>query len=192
VHEPSRPTRLSVAFDAVLRAAQANAGWAFKLLHDAFAPGVASYVRSQGASDAEGMTNEILFAAFRSLGRFRGDEGRFQSWLFTIAHNRVIDERRRRSREVPRIIGISPEDVMVSGGNAEDEAVARIAEHEMRALLDRLTPDQRNVLLLRIVGDLTVAQVSAVLDKPPSAVKALQRRALAALHRQLLLQGVSL
>jgi RNA polymerase sigma-70 factor (ECF subfamily) len=181
-----------VAFDAVLHAAQANAGWAFKLLHDAFAPAIAGYVRSQGGSDAEGMTNEILFAAFRALHRFRGDEAQFRSWLFTIAHNRVIDDRRRQAREVPRSTMVSAHDVMVAGGDVEDEALARIADGETRALLDRLTPDQRNVLLLRVVGDLTIRQAAQVLGKPPGAVKALQRRALAALQRQFSLKGVSL
>jgi RNA polymerase sigma-70 factor (ECF subfamily) len=178
-------------FDGVLSAAQANAGWAFKLLFDTFAPAVVGYVRSQGASDADGLTNEIFFAAFRALARFRGDEAKFRSWLFTITHNRVIDDRRKQARELPRA-DRTPTDELLPGGNVEDEALARLVDGEVRELLDRLTTDQRNVLLLRIVGDLTIAQAAQVLDKPPGAVKALQRRALAAIQRLLEPEGVSL
>ena len=187
---PSPPTRLGHAFDGVLSAAQANAGWAFKLLFDAFAPTVAGYARSQGATDPDGLTNEIFFAAFRALHRFRGDEARFRSWLFTITHNRVIDDRRKQAREVPRS-STTPAEEAIAGGNVEEEALARLINGELRALLDRLTRDQRNVLLLRIVGDLTIAQVAQVVDKPPGAVRALQRRALAAIQRRLELEGVS-
>lgn len=189
---PSPATRLGSDFDGVLAAAQANAGWAFKVLFDAFAPAVLGYVQSQGASDPDGMTNEVFFAAFRALRRFEGDEARFRSWLFTITHNRVIDDRRKQAREVPRTSKSPSEVVMPPGGNVEDEALALLADQEIRLLLDQLTSDQRNVLLLRIVGDLTVGQVAHVLDKQLGAVKALQRRALGALARVLESEGVPL
>jgi RNA polymerase sigma-70 factor (ECF subfamily) len=176
----------------VLAAAQASAGWAYKQLFEGFAPAVLGYLRSQGASDADGMTNELFFGAFRALHRFEGDEARFRSWLFTIAHNRVIDDRRKQARQVARSSRSPTDAVMPPGGNVEDEALALLADREVRVLLDHLTPDQRNVLLLRIVGDLTVAQVAQVLGKPQGAVKALQRRALGALARIVESQGVSL
>lgn len=191
--EPRSPTvRLGPDFDGVLAAARANAGWAFKRLFDSFAPAVVGYVRSQGASDPDGMTNDVFFAAFRGLHRFEGDEVRFRSWLFTITHNRVIDDRRKQAREVPRTSRSPSEVVMPPGGNVEDEALALLADREIRLLLDHLTPDQRNVLLLRIIGDLTVAQVAQVLGKQLGAVKALQRRALGALARILESEGVPL
>ena len=59
-------------------------------------------------------------------------------------------------------------------------------------LLAELTPDQRDVMLLRVVADLTVEQVAEVVGKPPGAVKALQRRALAALRRLVEAEGVPL
>jgi RNA polymerase sigma factor (sigma-70 family) len=179
-------------FDGVLAAAQANAGWAFKRLFEGYAPAVLGYLRSQGASDPDGMTNEVFFAAFRALQRFQGDEARFRSWLFTITYNRVIDDRRKQARQVARTSRSPTEAVMPPGGNVEDEAITLLANSEVRVLLDHLTPDQRNVLLLRIVGDLTVAQVASVLGKPQGAVKALQRRALGALARIIESEGVPL
>jgi RNA polymerase sigma factor (sigma-70 family) len=168
-----RPVALGEAFPAVLGAAQANAPWAFERLFHAYAGPVAGYVRSQGVPDPDGVANEVFFAAFRRLGDFAGSEPRFRSWLFTIAHNRVVDERRRAARR-PRLTEEAARDPV--GGDVEAEALARLGEERVRALLSALPADQRSVLLLRIAADLTVQEVADVLGKRPGAVKALQRR----------------
>ena len=59
-------------------------------------------------------------------------------------------------------------------------------------LLERLTPDQRQVLELRLVGGLTIEEIAAIVGKPAGAVKALQRRAVAAIRREIALSGVSI
>jgi RNA polymerase sigma-70 factor (ECF subfamily) len=76
-------------------------------------------------------------------------------------------------------------------GDAEDEAVARLGRGWAVRTLDVLTDDQRSVLLLRILADLSVEDVARLLGKRPGAVKTLQRRALASLARHLERQGVS-
>ena len=72
-----------------------------------------------------------------------------------------------------------------AAASAEDEALTRVGDAAARMLLDGLPEDQRNVMVLRIVADLTVEQVAQVLGKRPGAVKALQRRALDSLRRKL-------
>ena len=67
----------------------------------------------------------------------------------------------------------------------DGRAIGRVGDDAARALLDGLPEDQRNVMVLRIVADLTVEQVAQVLGKRPGAVKALQRRALDSLRRKL-------
>lgn len=172
-----------MSFDAVLTAAQADAGWAYERLFCAYSRPVAGYLRGQGAEDPDGMTNEVFLGAFRNLTSFRGDEGQFRKWLFTIARNRVIDERRRRERR-PVTEGREHLEGPAAGG-ADREALARMGTERVHALLDQLAPDQREVLLLRILADLTVEQVASVLGKQPGAVKQLQRRGIAALRRRL-------
>jgi len=78
-----------------------------------------------------------------------------------------------------------------AGGNAEDEAVALLGEGWALRTLEILTDDQRSVLLLRVLADLSVEEVARLLGKRPGAVKTLQRRALASLARYLERQGVS-
>jgi len=59
-----------------------------------------------------------------------------------------------------------------------EDAVARMADASVRAAIEQLAPDQRAVLLLRIIGDLTIEEIARALGKRPGAVKALQRRGL--------------
>ena len=176
--------------DQLVAAAQANAPWAFERLYRHFAPAVAGYLRTQGAEDAEALTSEVFLGAFRRITVFRGDGAAFRSWLFTIAHHRLVDERRHRARS-PAIAPIERVLPRV-GGDVEEEALARLGSAWAVQLLQTLSPDQRDVLALRVIADLTVEQVAAVMDKQPGAIKALQRRGLAALRKALLKQGVPL
>ena len=74
---------------------------------------------------------------------------------------------------------------------AEDEALRSLGTERMRSLLDALTPDQRDVLTLRLISGLTVKEVAIVLAKQPGAVKTLHRRALSALRRNLADEGMT-
>ena len=77
-------------------------------------------------------------------------------------------------------------------GSAEDDGLDRLGGEWVREVLQRLAPDQREVLLLRVLGDLTVEQIAAQLGKTPGAVKQLQRRGLASARRLLEAEGVPL
>ncbi len=182
---------LGAAFEFVLSAARANEGWAFRRLFEDLARPVAGYLRLQGAREPEDLLNETFMGAFSRIASFAGDEARFRSWVFTIAHRRLVDERRRMGRR-PDIAGAYDEDAGPGGGDTEEEALESLGDERVRALLGELVADQRHVLLLRIVADLTVEQVAAVLGKTAGAVKALQRRGLVALRKQITARGVTL
>lgn len=186
-----RAPRLGETFPATLAAAQAGTGVAFETIYRAFAPAVAGYLRLQGGADPEGLTNEVFFNVFSGLGSFEGDEDRFRSWLFTIAHRRLTDERRRQSRRPVVADGAAGSVADVAGGDVEDDAMRSLSVEAVRRLCDELAPDQRDVLLLRMVSGLSIEQASQALGKSPTAVKALQRRAVGALRRAFERQGVS-
>ncbi|MCA1657533.1 MAG: sigma-70 family RNA polymerase sigma factor [Actinobacteria bacterium] len=186
-----RPPRIGDEFAAILAGAQDRKGWAFERLYRGFAPLVAGYLRLQGSPEPDDLTNEVFLSAFGAIGTFRGDEDQFRSWLFTIAHRRLTDERRRRGRQPPiadRDVAGMPE---AAGGDVEEEALQRLSVERVRRLCDRLSPDQRDVLLLRMVSTLSIDQIAEALGKSPTAVKALQRRALAAVRRDFDDEGVS-
>ena len=171
-------------FDDVLAAASAGAEWAWERIYGALAPSVAGYLRANGAPDAEDLTGEVFLQVVRGLDRFEGGEAAFRAWVFTIAHHRLVDELRRGARRP-----VSPADahelelLAGPGGDVHDEAVAQLDAAAVREAIAALPPDQRSVLLLRILGDLTVEQVARAVGKRPGAVKALQRRALARMER---------
>lgn len=174
----------------MLVAAQTGTGWALERIWRAYSARVAGYLRLHGATAPDDLTSEVFLGAFRSIGTFRGDEAAFRSWLFTIAHRRLQDSRRAAARRP------APQPIEAHepppAGSAEVEALRREAEVRVRHLCDRLVPDQRDVLLLRLVGGFTVEEVATALGKSPGAVKALQRRGLEALRRILSAEGVPL
>jgi RNA polymerase sigma-70 factor (ECF subfamily) len=179
-------------FAGVLAAACANAPWAYKRLFTTYAPRVRAYVQAGGAAEPDEITNDVFLAAFQSLDRFEGDEPGFRSWLFTIARRRVIDEHRRRSRRIATVSTEHTSEVDSAVGDVETEALTNIMSQWVVDVLDQLSADQRDVLLLRTVADCTIDQIADILGKRPGAVKALQRRGLAAAKKILVQQGVPL
>jgi RNA polymerase sigma-70 factor (ECF subfamily) len=182
------------AFGSTLDAARDGEPSALEALYRDLAPAVLGYLRGQRAAEPEDLASEVFVGMVRGLEGFRGDEGGFRSWVFSIAHRRLIDERRRLARR--REESVDPSDLAgrlagAAMGDAEDEAVARLGRGWAVRTLDVLTDDQRSVLLLRILADLSVEDVARLLGKRPGAVKTLQRRALASLARHLERQGVS-
>lgn len=176
--------RFGPTFGSVLVAAQAGAPWALTVIFETLAPAVAGYLRAQRADDPDDLTSDVFLRVFGHVARFEGSETSFRSWVFSIAHNRLVDQRRRLARR-PAVVPIEEATATMSGGDTEEEALIGLAEQRVQELLATLPGDQRDVLLLRVVADLTVDQVAVALAKSPGAVKALQRRAIARLRRQL-------
>lgn len=178
-------------FDPVLTAARRGSPEAFQALYTDLVRPVAAYLRGKGVPDVEDLTSEVFLAVFTGLDRFTGGQGEFRSWVFTIAHRRVVDHWRRAARTLDTTEH-DPDDDPRTTPSAEDEALDALGTARVHELLAELTPDQRDVLLLRVVADLTVEQAAAVVGKPVGAVKALQRRGLAALRRLVEAEGVPL
>ncbi len=171
----------SSMFDRTLASARGGEAWACARIYEDLKQPVLGYARLRGAEDPDDVTSEVFLCVFRDLDRFEGDEDDFRAWVFTIAHRRVLDEWRKRSRR-PRWLPLGPE-VDVKGGDTQDEALAGLGLGEIERLLGRLTPEQRDVVLLRVLAGLPLEQVAEVMGRSVGAVKALQRRALNALNR---------
>jgi RNA polymerase sigma factor (sigma-70 family) len=182
---------LGEQFPEVLEAARLGAEWAWRILHRELAPGVMGYLGSRGATDPEDTAGEVFLQLFRALPRFEGGEAELRAFAYTIAHHRVVDERRsRRRREEP-----APNELLDEAGppgDTEAEALANLRTAEIRGLIEGLSPDQRAVLLLRIVGGLNAEEVAGIVGKSAWAVRALQRRGLLALRRKISREAVQL
>jgi RNA polymerase sigma factor (sigma-70 family) len=176
--------RTGPAFDDVLTAAQAGAGWAFEVLYRDLSPVVTGYLRLHGAAEPDDLASETFIGVFTGLAGFSGDEEALRSWVFTIAHRRLIDDWRKRSRR-PQVTDDDGDLTALPGGDAEDDALMRVGTEDVHRMCAGLPDDQRSVLLLRVLADLTVEQVAGVMGRSVGSVKALQRRGLRTLRDRL-------
>jgi RNA polymerase sigma factor (sigma-70 family) len=182
---------LGESFDGVLAAARTGEDWAWRAFYEELAPRVQGFLRSRGELDSDDLVGEVFLQLARDLSRFEGGEPEFRAWVMTIAHHRLLDERRRRARR-PTEVAVTEELPEPLGGDVEEEALARVGDENVQRALAGLSDEQRSVLLLRILGDLTVDQVAYAVGKSPGAVKALQRRGLEALKADVSRLGVTL
>lgn len=175
---PSRPAD----FDRALAGALSGDAAGFQWLFEAYGRRVHAYVLSRGCDEPDDVTSEVFTAAFRSLAKFSGTEGNFVAWLFRIAQNKVIDGARFAGRR-PRLSSEPSGRERVDSVDVEASALGDVENAWLWDVLDELTEDQREVLVLRFVADLSIERTAEVLGKQPNAVKALQHRAIRAVHR---------
>jgi RNA polymerase sigma factor (sigma-70 family) len=171
-------------FDDVLAAAQAGAAWAFEVLYRDLAPSVTGYLRLHGAAEPDDLASETFIGVFTGLSGFSGDEAALRGWVFTIAHRRLVDDWRRRSRR-PQVTDDPGDLAEFCGGDVEDDALSGLGAETVHRMCAELPDDQRSVLLLRILADLTIEQVAAAIGRSVGATKALQRRGLRSLRTRL-------
>jgi RNA polymerase sigma factor (sigma-70 family) len=175
---------LGQAFDSVITAARAGAEWAWTELYDDLAPLVLGYLRGRGAAEPEDLTGEVFLQMVRDIGSFEGDEREFRSWTLSIAHHRLLDDIRYRKRRPSEPAG-EVELHALQAGDVESEALSSLGSDHVLRIMQGISPDQRDVLLLRMLADLTIEEIARILDKRVGAVKALQRRGLANLRKKI-------
>jgi RNA polymerase sigma-70 factor, ECF subfamily len=178
-------------FDSLLGAAREGSEAAWQELYDGLAPAILGYLRANGSPDPEDVLSEVFLQVARDIARFDGEEPGFRSWVFTIAHHRLIDARRHSARR-PVELAPEPPEPGDRADDAADEALARIGAEEVHRVLAAISEEQRAVLLLRVIGDMSIEDVAKTVGKRPGAVKALQRRGLEAVKRELGRKGVTL
>lgn len=177
--------------DEVVGAAQRGDPAALTTLYRALSPAVHGYLRSKGVHDAEAVTSDVFLALFAQLRTVRGGADGLRKLVFSIAHARMVDDHRTRSRR-PTEVSWAADDDPRHAPSAEHQAVDNDATARVMQLLDRLPADQREVLVLRIVGDLTIDQIADVMGRSSGAVKQLQRRGMLAVRAIVEARGVTL
>lgn len=124
---------------------------------------------------AEDLTGDVFLKMLEALPAFRVGTASFRAWLFQIARNLAIDHyRRNHSRPVQPL-----EEAFPAPGEHPEEAVQRQLTGELLLqALSHLPDDQRDVVLMRFVEGMPLAEVAATLHRSEDAIKGLQRRAL--------------
>lgn len=155
--------------DELIRGLQAGRPEAWERLVREFGDRIFRFVkRLAGGRHAEDLTQEVFLRVFRSVGAWR-PTGRFESWLFTIANNLVIDQARKRRPEAPmsELDAEMTGERFVSAGDAPPERAEQ--DERRRAILkavERLPVDQRQVFLLREEGGLTFREIADLAGCP--------------------------
>ncbi|HVA04908.1 MAG TPA: sigma-70 family RNA polymerase sigma factor [Acidimicrobiales bacterium] len=161
-----------------LDAARAGDEWATTCLFRESNPALLRFLRHHAPDVAEDLLAETWLAAARQLPKFQGDADDFRAWLFTVARRRVADHYRRRHRR-PRLVELEAQTLPPAGDRPEESSLdALSAQSAIEALVRDLPPDQAEVVLLRVVADLSVDQVADIMGRSPGSVRVLQHRAL--------------
>ena len=154
-------------------------------IYDRFSPGLYCYAaRLLGDPDlAEECLSETFSRFLHALRLGKGPQAYLQAYLYRIAHNWITDQYRRQAQaDLPLV----DENLHDGPASLESQVATNLRQQQVREALMRLTPDQRQVIMLKYIEGWQNQEVAAVLEKPVGAVKSLQHRALAALRRMLL------
>ncbi len=153
-------------------------------VYDEYHRPIYSYIYRQvdEVETARDLTAEVFRRLLQSVRNGAGPDQDIKAWLFRSAHNLVIDF--YRSRRFRNHAPLNHDSI----GFGEDPAA--IAERNVQAgevieAWQNLTPDQRQVIELKFMQEFSNEEAAQVMQKPVTAVKTLQHRALAALRRQL-------
>jgi RNA polymerase sigma-70 factor (ECF subfamily) len=144
---------------------------------------------------AEDATEKTFLRALAALPRFEeragandpGDASTFRVWLFRIARNVIANERRAQRRKPSTSLEASLEAGLTLRGpdDPETEVLTRVDAAAAMQAVDRLPDDRRRALVLRIVDELSTAEIAGILGRSEGAVRVLIHRAIRAVARDL-------
>lgn len=170
---------------ALVDAAKAGDEAALAELYSLYFPRVYRYIlaRMGNPYDAEDLTEEVFLRVLDAIERFQWREAPFSAWLFRIAHNAVISQRRKdgaRGRSSPL-----SEALPVDSQGPEEMVENRLALNEIMKAAETLPEAQRRVISLRFAAGLTVAETARAMGKGEGNVKVIQHKAIAKLRGML-------
>ena len=170
---------------AIVDAAIAGDEAALSELYSLYFPRVYRYILARVGNpyDAEDLTEEVFLRVLDAIGRFQWREAPFSAWLFRIAHNAVISQRRKegaRGRSSPLT-----EALPVDSQGPEEMVANRLALNEVMRAADTLPEAQRRVIGYRFAAGLTVAETARAMGKGEGNVKVIQHKAIAKLREML-------
>jgi RNA polymerase sigma-70 factor (ECF subfamily) len=168
--------------ELILRA-KAGEQEAWRQLYEQYAPAIYRYIyfRVDDVQLAEDLLADVFVRMFEGLHRYEDRGWPLSAWLYRIAHDRAVDSLRRRAyrQQVP----LEAWNESVDG--PEQSVGMRLAFEEVSGVLNELTDEQRQVIQLRFLEELSIQAVAQQLGRTEGSVKALQHRGLQALARRL-------
>lgn len=174
----------AVEQDALLEQAIQGNPEALTALYDQYADKIYSYIYHRvGHSDlAEDLTGQVFMRMLEAIRTGRAWRSSFSGWLYRIAHNLVIDHYRRRGRATfTELDETTP--ARSPHGDPFQAAEATFDTQRLRAAVHSLTEEQAQVITLRFLEEMSIAETAEIMGKTQGAIKAQQYRAVLALRR---------
>ena len=174
---------------ALVRQAVVRDRQAFAALYDRYFDPIYKHVlyKVGRRAEAEDLTAEVFLRAWQAIDRYRIGQQPFGAWLYTIAHNAVVDHYRSRRAPPEMDVNTADEDIFI-----DPVAVAelRVTREQLRRAIRRLRPEHQQVIVLRFIDELGYPEVASIMGKSEGAVRVLQHRALRALSELLSREGM--
>lgn len=168
---------LGAEFDGVLAGAIAGERKAISALYRDVQPRLLRYLQAKAPEVCEDLAGDVWLAVAQQLRRFQGGEAEFGAWVFSIARNKVTDHWRQAKRRQTSPHAEPPETSRAPG--PEDVVVEHLSvEAAINLVVERLTPEQADVILLRVVAGLGAKEVGELLGMSAGAVRVAQHRGL--------------
>jgi len=183
----TRPEDLDAELTALARAAAVGDRRALDALLRGAGPPLLRYCRGRlghrapGLSTAEDVAQDVVMAVCTALPRYRDLDTPFMAFAYGIARNKVADAFRAASRDHSDPAEEVPDSLDVSAG-PEQAAVGSSQLRELMALVDRLPAQQRDIVVLRVLGERSAEETAALVGSTPGAVRVAQHRALGKLR----------
>jgi RNA polymerase sigma-70 factor (ECF subfamily) len=157
---------------------------AFGMLYDEYVDQIFRYVyyKVGNLTESQDLTGQTFLKAFENINSYEMRDVAFSSWLYRIAHNLVVDFFRRESKRESVPIDDQPPTAS-PGGNPVESVLADLESERLYKAMQKLTHNQREVLVLKFIDSLSNAQVAEIMGISVGAVKSTQKRGLLALNR---------
>jgi len=167
---------------------------AFGTLYQKHAERVFRYIayRVRTPAEAEDLTAQVFLNAWKAIARYKTQEAPFLAWLYTIAHNQVINYAKSKVQNTAfTSIDSAHELVDNSRYNSPDERTDKLAEYEeLRQAVLNLPADQQQVIFLRYVEEMGHAEIGRLMGKPEVTIRGILFRAHESLRKYLKRESV--
>jgi RNA polymerase sigma-70 factor (ECF subfamily) len=166
----------------LVRRAQSYDEDAFRSLYEAYYPRIYNYAFMQmgDVQAAEDLASDVMLKMIESIQKYKFQGLPFGAWVFRIARNRIIDLHRRRKRRGEVNLD---ETIATAFANPHVLAERAIERGQLQVALKHLTPEQRQVIVLKFIEGYDNKSIGQIMGRSEGAIKSLQHRALGALKR---------
>ncbi len=133
-------------------------------------------------TEAEDITQQVFINAIKAISSYKWKGAPLSAWLYRIAHNQIVDYLRRKTK-----VATVPLDENIPGKDNDPKYLAEqnVEIEQLSVVVKKLTQAQQQVISLRFVAEMSIAQVAGVMGKSEGAIKALQHSAIVALRKAL-------